>query len=183
MQVRKGGAWRTIVSGQAYINGAWRTILYGQCRKSSLWRDVCNFTVSPTPTPTPTPAPTPTPTPTPAPTPTPTPTLTVTTNITESSATSSTATITGDPVTATPSGGASPYSYAWSIVSTDGHTFTITAPTFATTNVKVSSLADGATAVCSVHCVVHDSTGLSGTSPTVTYTFDRSSGPEGGGTP
>jgi hypothetical protein len=156
MQIRKGGAWRTTASAQAYINGAWRTILNGKCFKGGKWRDACNFTV---------------PTPTPSPTPTPTPGLSLAVSPSSSYVISADPIVVSDPITATPSGGAAPYNYVWSIVYSDGHSFTIT-PNSATTAVR-ATLTSGATASCTIHCVCTDNTGLTGTSPLVPITLQR----------
>lgn len=171
MQTRKGGAWRTTTSAQAYINGAWRQILYGKAYKGGAWRDVCNFT---TPTPSPSPTPTPTPTPTPA------PSLSISVSPTSIDTATADSIVVSDPVTATPLGGLSPYSYLWSIVSSDGHSFTITAPTSATTSVRCNLSVPGASASGSLQCSVTDSSGLSGTSATVPFTLTNTS-PSGGG--
>jgi hypothetical protein len=81
-------------------------------------------------------------------------------------------------VTATPSGGKSPYTYLWSIVSDDGHVFTINNPTSATTTVKVEEMTSGTGATCTIACVCHDSTGLTATSANVIVLLNR---PPGGG--
>lgn len=158
MQVRKGGAWRSIRSASAFINGAWRPILYGKCYKSGAWRDVCNFTVAPPPSSNPPPA-----------------SLTLSASPTSISAASNTSPMTTATTTATPSGGASPYSYRWSIVSSDGYSYTLTNPTGATTGVSVSNLPPGSSSSCSIRCTCSDSTGLSGTSNAVTASFTHTS--------
>lgn len=161
MQIRNGGAWRTAASAQAYINGAWRQILYGKAYVNGSWRNICNFT----PPPPPPPAPPPT-----TPPPPPAPSLTVTASTTAISASAAVSSMTTNSVTLTPSGGKSPYSYAWTITSSDGNAYTITAPSAASTAVHISGLVDR-NATCTIQCTVNDSTGLSATSPQVTAKF------------
>lgn len=67
-------------------------------------------------------------------------------------------------VTVTPSGGVSPYTYAWSLVS--GDTLTVNSPTSATTTFTASSLAYGEIRSALYRCTVTDST--SGTALTAT---------------
>jgi hypothetical protein len=74
--------------------------------------------------------------------------------------------------TATPTGGAAPYSYQWAIVSSDGNTFSVDTPTNASTTVTCD-IPQGATATCSIQCTCRDSTGLSAVSNTVVATFDN----------
>lgn len=88
------------------------------------------------------------------------------------------------PVTATPSGGRSPYSYQWSIVSSDGHTFTIDSPNNASTTVSFDgTVISGHSAACQIQCVANDSTGLSATSQSVPVSFQNNGGVnnQGGG--
>lgn len=151
MQVRKGGSWRSVTSAQAYINGAWRQILYGQCYKSGKWRNVVNFTTSTgggTTT-----------------------GLTVSLSANSIRSTSNATTITCAPVTATPSGGKSPYTYTWAFTAQDGNAFVINSPTSASTTVTVTGLGAGLDATCSIACTVKDSTGLSATSSACSLTF------------
>jgi hypothetical protein len=64
-------------------------------------------------------------------------------------------------LTATPSGGKSPYRYQWSITQSDGP-MTLTNPTSATVTVTTNGLPEGATWRVTVKCVCTDSTGLTG---------------------
>lgn len=67
-------------------------------------------------------------------------------------------------VTVTPTGGVSPYTYAWSLVS--GDTLTVNSPTAATTTFSVTGLNSGDIASALYRCTVTDST--SGTALTAT---------------
>lgn len=111
--------------------------------------------------------------------------MSVSLSTTEISAGSTTVPMTTNSVTLTPSGGRSPYTYAWSIVSDDGHGYLIEGAATASARVTISGLAVGMTGTCVIHCVCRDSTGLSATSGNVTATFFRESGggegPIGGG--
>jgi hypothetical protein len=89
--------------------------------------------------------------------------------------------ITTNTVTITPSGGKSPYKYQWSIVSSDGHAFSFTAPNSATTAVSIDNLVVAASATCSIHCVVNDSTGLTQTSSNVSATLSHTAAGNPGG--
>jgi hypothetical protein len=165
MQMRKGGRWRSTASAQAYINGAWRDLGNAKAYIGGRWRDVCNFTaVAPTPTPTPTP--------------TPSPVIGLSISPNPFSGAGLHTTITSEAITATPSGGRSPYSYAWTFTRQDGPA-TINSPTSASTTVTST----GASEV-TVKCVCTDSTGLAG-SATASGTFEQvntdPSGPIDGG--
>lgn len=153
MQIRKGGTWRSTTSAQAYINGAWRQILYGKCFKSGAWRDVCNFTVTPTPTPTPT------------------PTFSMTISPTSFVSVSGRANTSSPVLTATPSGGASPYTYLWTVVQSDGPV-TFTASTSASTQAVAAGAPLDTSWNATLKCTCSDRTGLTGTA-TVSGTFQR----------
>ena len=89
--------------------------------------------------------------------------------------------VTSGAATATPSGGRSPYSYAWTIYQTDGFDYTITNPSSATTAVTAHGLSDNITARVTLLCTCQDSTGLSATGRVI-FTFQRTA-PPGGGDP
>lgn len=163
-QLLKGGTWQSASSAQAYVNGAWRSLLYGMCYASGAWQQIFNFTPR-------------TPRPPRTPTPTPTAQLTLSVNATEISTASqasgsSVTNVTTSAVTATPSGGAAPYTYQWVLVSSDGHSFTINGATSASATVS-TRLAVGEFASCTIRCTARDSTGLSATSPIVSASLDR----------
>jgi hypothetical protein len=158
MEVHVGGAWRPITSGEVYLNGSWRTLKSAEAYAAGAWRTVANFTVAGGGA--------------------------VTggqiTSLTASpdylSKVGTSATITSNPTTATVSGGHSPYTYAWSIVSGDGQaTYAIDAPTLATTTISASNLALDVTATVTVHCTVTDSLGSTAVSNTVEASFTRTS--------
>jgi hypothetical protein len=63
-----------------------------------------------------------------------------------------------DPVTATPNGGQSPYTYAWTFDSSD-EVISITAPTSATTTFQGSGVDPGETGNAVARCTVTDALG------------------------
>jgi hypothetical protein len=154
IQVRFGGAWRAITGAQVYAGGAWRQLVAAQVYSGGAWRQVANFTP---------------------------PggggggggSLAVTTSsnaISGLGAPSST-TVTTNSVTATPSGGLAPYTYAWSFVSTDGQSYTINSNAVATTTVTGSGLPLDTANTCTIHCVVTDSLGTTATTSNVVATL------------
>ena len=153
MQIRLGGAWRSTVSATAYINGAWREIDSGKAYIGGAWRNIANFTA-------------PKSTPTPSPSPTPSGTLTLSISPSSFSATGIHSTVNSPTLTATPSGGRSPYSYAWSLTFQDGPA-TINSPSSASTTIAST----GASQIKG-KCVCRDSTGLSA-SATFSGSFDQ----------
>lgn len=149
MQVYKGGVWRLISGAKVLKSGAWRTVVQAQVYAGGAWRTVANF--SP-------------------------PggggggggTLVVTASPSSSSVSGNNTTLTSVGITATPSGGTAPYTYSWSVVSTDTAA-SINSPTLATTTVRGSDIVDfGST---TIHCVATDSLGVSGTSNNATITW------------
>lgn len=84
---------------------------------------------------------------------------------------------------AIPSGGVSPFTYAWSLVSSSGLTgITINSPTAANTTItaSTSSTTDGSGGLATVRCVVTDSLGATA-SATAGVSFALFSGSTGGG--
>lgn len=73
------------------------------------------------------------------------------------------AVITTNQVTATPSGGASPYTYAWTLVTSDGGTWTAKSPTSASTKFSCSGVGAGIDYTATFLCTATDSTGGTGT--------------------
>lgn len=109
MRVRVNGAWAEVPSGRVYVNGAWRQIKEARAYISGAWETIATFV----------------------------PDLSVaispsfvSRSITDGGiATTST-------VTATPSGGQLPYTYAWTRI--DGTRSTTSAPTSASTTFSCS---------------------------------------------
>lgn len=135
------GAWRTITAAEAFVGGAWRTLVSAEAYVSGAWRGVGTF-VQP---------------------------LTLATSPSAVSKTAHAFIITSDPVTATPSGGAGPYSYAWSVFS--GGPFTINSPTSATTTITAN--VTGGDKSGTVQCVVTDSLGTTASATVdVSITYD-----------
>lgn len=159
IKVRKGGVWRDIASGKVFANGSWRDLVQIKVFKGGSWRTVANFTAPAEP-----------------------PsgggggggggTITVTLDKGHVEAVSSNAVILTEPVTATPSGGRAPYTYAWSIVSHDTNaTYSIISPTLATTQVKAAGIPEEDSGTATFHCVVTDSLGTTATSATIPAGF------------
>jgi len=110
-----GGAWRTLTRGEAYIGGKWRTLTHGEMSLDDAWPQVLSFV----------------------------PPLSVSISPPSVSGTAFpskpiTATATTPFVTATPSGGKAPYTYAWVVASHDGTPPAISNPNSASTNFSKS---------------------------------------------
>lgn len=151
IQLFKGGVWRQLAGAKVFRSGAWRSILQVKVFYQGAWRTVANF--SP-------------------------PggggggggTLVVSAAPSSAGRISSSQVITSVTITATPSGGTAPYTYAWSFVGNAGVCH-INAPTVASTSVTAAPVDPGLTESCQIHCVATDSLGTSGTSNTVTLNF------------
>jgi hypothetical protein len=89
MEVRCGGAWRTITTGEAFVNGAWRTLRYGEAYIDGAWKQVATF-VQP-----------------------------LTLSVSPPSTGANAGATTTPSVTATPSGGLGPFTYSWAKLSGD----------------------------------------------------------------
>lgn len=165
MDAYVGGTWVSPSGAEAYIGGAWRTLQYAEAYIGGSWRTVANFTP-------------------------PSPggggggggTLSLSVSPTSISKVGSPTTFTTGYITVTPSGGLAPYSYVWSIVSSDpGPTFTLTAPGYASTKVSGTGFPLTDTPYnCTIHCVVTDSLGVTATTDNVVATLTYS---PSGGTP
>lgn len=129
MDVRVGGAWESPDRAEAYKDGAWRTLQYGEAYYSGAWRQIATFV----------------------------PALSVAISPTTASATGST--VTTNSVTATPTGGLGPFTYAWTLVSNSGVTSpAITSPSTAATRFT-GSPTDGHSGTATFRCTVTDSLG------------------------
>lgn len=73
------------------------------------------------------------------------------------------ATISTNSTTATPTGGASPYTYAWTFVSSDGGTWVIASPTTAATKFTCAGVAADIDYSAVFRCTVTDAVGGTGT--------------------
>ena len=85
-------------------------------------------------------------------------------------ASSSAGAVTTETVTATPSFGTGPYTYAWTQTGTPDATFTVVSPSAAATGFRKASVAAGATYSANFHVTVTDALGATGVSATVTAT-------------
>lgn len=129
MKSYAGSAWREIVSGKAFFNNSWRTLTIGKVFKGGAWQQIFSFV----------------------------PPLSVAVSPTSFSASSRGSNIASKSLTATPTGGLAPFTYAWTVTST---TAPVTLSGASTANVTVSgdvSVVD--TITVSLSCTVTDSLG------------------------
>jgi hypothetical protein len=131
--IRVGGSWHSITRGDIFLGGSWRTLSRGEIYKGGDWHALFNFILPLTVAITPKP---------------------VVKNGRFSPV------VSGN-VTATPTGGAAPFTYAWSV--TGG--ISATSPTNAVTTMS-ASLADGDTASGTATLTVTDSLGTTATDST-----------------
>lgn len=135
-----GGAWLSPATAEAFINGAWRPIQYAEAYISGAWRTI--FTAPP---------------------------IggggggggggfTLDVSPSFQTVSGSTPTLTSGMVTATPSGGVGPYSYAWTTEIADGLS-TINTPSLASTTVTARSLISGEPTQPEFQCISTDSLG------------------------
>jgi len=136
--IRVGGSWHTITHGEMYRGGSWRTLTRGEIYKSGAWHTLFYF-IQP---------------------------MSVSISPDFVSKVSRTSPVTSVDVTTTPSGGAAPYTYAWSTSAG----ITATAPTNAVTKMT-AALGDGDTVSGTASVTVTDSLGTTaGDSVPVTLT-------------
>jgi hypothetical protein len=154
MEVRKQGAWRTIRTAEAYVGGSWRTLKYGEAYIGGSWRTIVSF-IQPL-------------------------SLNISPAAPGGEAASSTVTTTNY-VVATPTGGASPFTYAWTRLSMSGATtFTANSPTSASTKFTATGVADGAIATATFRCTATDYLGTTATDD-VTIGLQNTTGTTTGG--
>lgn len=84
-------------------------------------------------------------------------------------------TITTGFTTASPSGGSTPYTYAWTFVSSDGGTWTITNPTAASTKFSCAAVGANVGFNATFRCTVTDSVGGTGTVDVTAYVYNYGS--------
>ena len=159
-QVRVGGSWTQLAGCKIYSTGAWREILAIKVYAGGAWRDVANFS-APTPPPgggggggggTP---------------------MSLDTSPETQFKSGSGSSLVSAAVTATPSGGVAPYTYAWTIQSSDGSS-TINSPTLATTTFTNTGLVVEEPVTPVFLCTATDSLGASAQA-TCQVTFTRTS--------
>ena len=159
LQVRVGGAWKTISGVKVFKGGSWRTIKALLVYANGAWRTVANFTpagpsgggggaLS----------------------------LSVSPNPCQGTGFSSTVTTTN--CTVTPSGGAAPFTYAWSMQS---GLATINSPSFASTAFTRNSVPLGGEIDVVAKCDVTDSLGVHSSITVDVQFFHEQAG--GGGNP
>ena len=154
MQLRLGGAWQQISGAKVFANKSWRTLVAMRVYSGGAWRLVANWTP-------------------------PSPgggggggggTLNLTISPSSFAQTSR-----NDPVvqslTATPSGGLTPYTYSWTVV-TSTASVTFTKPTSASTAAQVFTTTINEPDSATLRCTVTDSLGVS-THADVSGTFEQ----------
>ena len=132
VQVRAGGAFKTITRAKVRVNGAWRNIVSAKCLIGGEWKTVGNFTSGGG-------------------------TITLVLNPTTISAARRLSTVTSTNVTATPSGGQGPYTYAWTKVS--GDDISATNPNTAITAFRATTMTVDETRTAVFRCTCTDSFG------------------------
>lgn len=130
LQIRQGGTWITPTALKIYSGGAWRNIRGIKIYANGAWRDVASFT-SP---------------------------ISLAISPTSISKSSVSSVVTTAAVTATPTGGTSPYSYSWTRLS-GASEITANSPTSASTSFTGDGVPNGVTLTAIFRCTVTDSFG------------------------
>ena len=133
MRVRTSGAWKEVSSGRVRVAGAWKNLVRVRAYIGGAWKDVASFTQPYT-------------------------ALTVTPETIDRLGEVGT-TVTTQSATGTPTGGRSPFTYAWTRVSGDTG-FTIVSPTSATTTFR-RFVNDEVTYTAVFRCTATDADGVS----------------------
>ena len=153
MQLRLGGAWQQISGAKVFANKSWRTLVAMRVYSGGAWRLVANWTP-------------------------PSPggggggggNLKLTLSPTSFARTSTQDTFSVS-LTATPSGGLTPYTYSWTVV-TSTTSITLSAATAAITQATASGLTLNVQESATLRCTVTDSLGVS-THADVSGTFEQ----------
>ena len=132
MRARIGGAWTTPSTAKAYIGGTWQTPRNAKAYVSGAWRDVATFV----------------------------PPLSLTASP-DGFYGAGRYTANSQPLTATPTGGLAPFTYAWAVVSSS-RAVTIGSPTSATTVVS-GYVGTAYIITITLSCTVTDSLGSTAT--------------------
>ena len=152
MEIRKGGAWRTVTSAEAYVGGSWRTLKYAEAYIGGQWRTIVTFAQP----------------------------LSLSLTLGGNGADES-SNITTSYILATPTGGVSPFTYSWTRLSMSGATdFYANSPSSAGTTFTATGVAEGVTATASFRCTVTDTLGTTAHADT-TASAQHSTGSVGGG--
>jgi hypothetical protein len=134
MKVFQGGTWRDISKCSVYQGGAWRVVKAIKVYQGGAWRDVANFTAGAG-------------------------TITLALSPTTISKTGRTSTVNTGNVTATPTGGQTPYTYAW--VKQSGDDITALNPANAITAFRATGMAVDETRNAVFRCTATDTFGTS----------------------
>jgi hypothetical protein len=136
VKARIGGAWRDLTGGRVFLGGAWRTLKSGKAYIGGAWRDTANFTPGQG-------------------------TITLTLSTSSISATRRLSSVNSGQVTATPSGGQVPYTYAW--VKQSGDDISAANSVSAITSFQATGMAIDETRNAVFRCTCTDSLGSSAT--------------------
>ena len=134
MKVFQGGTWRDIVKCSVFQGGSWRVIKAIKVYQGGAWRDVANFTAGQG-------------------------AITLALSPTSISKSGRTSTVNTANVTATPTGGQAPYTYAW--VKQSGGDITALNPANAITGFRAAGLAVDETRTAVFRCTATDNLGSS----------------------
>lgn len=129
MRLRQGGAWRNIRFGFVRQGGAWRPLVGAKIYFGAAWKDVGNFTSG-------------------------NGAIHITLSTSSISKSGSLATLSTGAVTATPTGGQTPYTYSWFKV--DGGDISATSPNAASTQFQATGLSVGETRTAQFRCTAQD---------------------------
>lgn len=151
MQVRLGGAWKTITGARVFKGGAWRVVKTIKAFADEEWRDVAAFSTAP---------------------------LSVTISPTSHTKQGGNSTLTTAITTAIPAGGVTPFTYAW--VRTSGTKGVVNNPTSAVTTFTATGMAVDEYTIANFQVTVTDAAGATATA-TIPVAFYRIDQPTTGG--
>lgn len=141
-KVRVGGAWKDISGGSVRVSGSWRRLTAIKAYFDSAWRTVAVFADS----------------------------LSLSLSASSISRTGANSTVTSAAVLATPTGGSSPFTYAWAKQS--GGLISATNPTSAQTTFRATNMTDQEERSAVFRCTCTDAYGSTATAD-VTVTLTR----------
>ena len=155
MDVRKSSAWHEVETAEAYKNGAWRPLKYGEAYYSGSWRTIITFV--------------------------PAMTLAISPSSALASSTSARMSTAANSV-ATPTGGQAPYTYAWTLLSSDDlSSIVITSPSSSSTKFTATvTTGAGTSGTATFRCTCTDALGTTATDD-VTATFSHRDSLDTGG--
>ena len=132
-QVRVGGAWKEITGGSIRVSGSWRRLRAIKVYSGAAWRTVATFADA----------------------------LSLSASPSTATRTGFNATVSAGPVIATPTGGASPFTYAW--VKQSGGNITAASPASSQTVFRGTTMAIDETRAAVFRCTCTDAFGSTAT--------------------